>query len=70
MLFNRLSCPANENPNDIGLYCGVSRSRSSTRRLIVGKWASASVGTVVAAPVWPELNTLPVAVVVTGIASS
>src|SRR6266576_3043224 len=49
MLFSRLSCPANENPSDIGLYCGLSRSRSSTRRLIVGRWASASVGRVVGA---------------------
>src|SRR2546426_1130486 len=51
MLFSRLSCPANESPNDIGLYCGVSRSRSSTRRLIVGRCASCCVETVVAAPV-------------------
>src|SRR2546422_292357 len=51
MLFSRLSCPANENPNDIGLYCGVSRSRSSTLRLIVGRCASCCVETVVAAPV-------------------
>ena len=71
MLFSRLSWPANENPKDIGLYCGVSRRRSSIRRLMVGRWAICAVEMVVAAPVRSALNTgLLVAVTVTGSNSS
>src|SRR5437867_7121082 len=67
MLLNRLSWPANENPKDIGLYWGVSRRRSSTRRLMVGRWVICVEEIVVAAPVRPELNTeLFVAATVTG----
>src|SRR3989454_2246670 len=67
VLLNRLSWPANENPNDMGLYWGVRRRRSSTRRLMVGRWAICAVAMVVAAPVRSELNTgLLVAVTVTG----
>src|SRR5256885_16309805 len=51
MLFNRLSWPANENPKDMGLYCGVSRSNSSTRRLMVGRWPFCAGEMVVADPV-------------------
>src|SRR6266852_965761 len=57
MLFSRLSWPANENPKAMGLYWGVSRRRSSTRRLIVGRWPISLVEMVVAAPVRSELNT-------------
>src|SRR2546428_12114489 len=57
MLFNRLSWPANENPNDMGLYWGVSRSKSSTRRLMVGRRSICAGEMVVAAPVREELNT-------------
>src|SRR2546429_3284629 len=67
MLLRRLSWPANENPNDIGLYWGVSRRRSSTRRLMVGRWSICVVEIVVAAPVRSALNTwLLVAVTVMG----
>ncbi len=67
MLFNRLSWPANENPKDMGLYWGVSRSKSSTRRLMVGRRSICAGEMVVAAPVREELNTgLLVAVTVTG----
>src|SRR5437763_16302488 len=67
MLLKRLSWPANENPKDIGLYWGVSRRRSSTRRVMVGKWPICAVEMVVAAPVRSELNTeLVLAVTVTG----
>src|SRR5437762_13666280 len=71
MLLKRLSWPANENPKDIGLYWGVSRRRSSTRRVMVGKWPICAVEMVVAAPVRSELNTeLVVAVTVTGSSST
>src|SRR2546426_591066 len=67
MLLSRLSWPANEKPKDIGLYWGVSRRRSSTRRLMVGRWAICVVEMVVAAPVRSALNTgLLVAVTMTG----
>src|SRR5205823_14845687 len=67
MLLKRLSWPANENPKDIGLYWGVSRRRSSTRRVMVGKWPICAVEMDVAAPVLPDRNTeLVVAVTVTG----
>ncbi len=56
MLFSRLFWPAKLNPRLFGLYCGVSRSMSSTRRLIVGSAASWVCGTAVAAPVRSELN--------------
>src|SRR2546428_12175690 len=57
VLLNRLSWPANENPNDMGLYWGVRRRRSSTRRLMVGRWSICAVEMGVAAPVRSELNT-------------
>src|SRR5260370_1357642 len=78
MLFRRLPWPANENPvppegaTEPGscMYWGESRRRSSTRRVIVGRWAISFVPTVVAAPVRSELNTgLVVAVTMIGSSS-
>jgi hypothetical protein len=62
MLFRRLSCPAKENP---GLYCGVSRAKSSMRRLTVGSTSMASRGSEVAAPVRSGLKTASAWVAVT-----
>ena len=61
MLFNRLSCPANDEPLD----WGVRRVKSVIVRPMVGKAAIASFGMVVDAPVMRELSAPPVAVTCT-----
>ena len=53
MLFIRLSCPAND---IVPPSCGVSRPTDCSRPSMVGRLASASRATVVAAPVRPELK--------------